>query len=247
MRFAVMHKHDKTTEAGGRPSADFIGKMGALVGGMIQQGVFKDGAGLGKSATRTRLTFQNGARAVLEGPYRGSDHELVASLMQITVKSRAEAVDWASQLGKVLGDVEIEVGKTTEAWDLGLAPEPPNPPLHYLVLVKATKDSEAGKQPSASVRAAVDEVKQKMRAAGVLTSEAALAPSKRALRIHMDRSGKKSIVDGPFTESKELIGGFSLLELPSREAVVDFAWRYGALMLESVEAVEIDIRPAVDE
>lgn len=246
MKFAVMHKHDKSTEAGQMPSQEFIQKMGALVGGMIQQGVFKDGAGLGKSANRTRVTFQSGSRTVLDGPYAGSNNELVASMLQLTVKTRAEAVEWASQLGKIYGDVEIEVGKTTEPWDLGVAPEPPNPPLHYLLLVKATKDSEAGKLPSATVSSAVDALKQKMRAAGVLTSEASLAPSQQSSRMHLDRRGKKSIVDGPFAESKELIGGFAVLDMPSKEAVVDFAWKYAALLLESVEALEIDIRPVLD-
>ncbi len=243
MRFMVMHKHDKSTEAGGRPSPEFIGKMGALIGELIESGVFEDGAGLGRSATRTRLTFKGGERTLLEGPYAGSDNELVAAFQQITVTSRAEAVEWASRLGRVLGDAEIEVGKTTEEWDLGLAPEPPNAPQHYLVLQKATKASEAGEAPSAAVRDAVDRVQKEMADAGVLTSAAALTPSSRATRIHMNRAGRRDVIDGPFAESKELIGGFAILDLPSKDAVLDFAWRYGGLMLESVETLEMDIRP----
>ena len=246
MRIMVMHKHDKSTEAGVKPSPALVEEMGKLVGGLVQSGVFKDGAGLGKSATRTRLTFKNGERTVLEGPYTGSDNELIGAFMQLTVKSRAEAVEWASKLGRVLGDVELEVGKTTEPWDLGLAPEPPNPPLHYLLLQKATKDSEAGKAPSATVRADVAKLKKEMSDAGVLTSAATLAPSARGARIHMG-GGKRKVVDGPFTESKELIGGFSLLELPSKEAAIEFCWGYGDLLLTGVDALEIDVRPLLEE
>lgn len=246
MRFMVMHKHDKSTEAGVMPSPTFIAEMGKLVGELAERGVLKDGAGLGKSATRTRLTFKDGERTVLDGPYRGSDNELVAAFMQLTVTSRAEAVGWASKLGQILGDAEIEVGKTTEAWDLGLEPEPPNPPLHYLVLLKATPASEKGEAPNARVRAAVADLEREMTAAGVLTSSATLAPSARAARIHMG-GGKRSLIDGPFAESKELIGGFVLVDLPSREEVVELCWRYGELMLKSVEKLELDIRPVLED
>lgn len=246
MRIMMMHKHDKTTEAGIFPKSDLIAQMGELIGGLAQSGVLKDGAGLGKSATRTRITFKHGERTVIDGPYKGSDHELVSSFMQLTVKSRAEAVEWASKLGRILGDAEIEVGKTTEDWDLGLVPEPPNAPLHYLLLQKATKDSEAGKAPSAKAKGDVDKLKKEMTDAGVLTSAATLAPSSQAARIHMG-GGKRSVVDGPFTESKELIGGFVLMELPSIEAALEIAWRYGDILLTHVETLEMDIRPVLED
>ncbi len=250
MLFMVMHKHDVSTERGTKPPPGFVEEMGQLVGGMLQSGVFKDGAGLGKSASRTRITFKGGERTVQDGPYGGSDNELVDAFLQITVTSRAEAVAWASKLGQILsgeGDVELEVGKTTEAWDLGLMPEPPNAPMHYLVLQKATPASEAGQAPSAAVRAQVSALKQEMTQAGVLTSSATLQPSAQATRLHMARGARtRKAVDGPFAESKELIGGFALLDMPSKEAVVEFAWRYGELMLKSVERLEMDVRPVLE-
>lgn len=245
MRFMMMHKHAPSTEAGAMPSLEFIGAMGAFIGGVAQSGALKDGAGLGKSASRTRVTFKNGERTVVDGPYGGSN-ELVASFMQLTVKSRAEAVDWASKLGRIVGDVEIEVGKTTEEWDLGLSPEPPNAPLHYLLLQKATPSSEAGQAPSAAVQAQVAALKKEMTEAGVLTSSGSLQPSSTAKRLHI-APGKRKVVDGPFTESKELIGGFVVMEMASMEAAVEFCWRYGDLMLQSVDTLELDIRPVADE
>lgn len=243
MRFMVMHKHDKSTEAGVRPSMEFIQEMGGLVGEFIQNGVFKDGAGLGKTASRTRVTFKKGERHVVDGPFsKGTDNELIHSFFQLTTKNRAEAVEWASKLGRILGDCELEVGKTTEEWDLGLSPEPPNAPHHYLVLQKATPATEKGQAPSAAVSSAIEALKKESTAAGVLTSSAVLAPSARGVRVQMDRNNKRHVVDGPFTESKEMIGGFAVLEMPSKEAVVEFAWRYGALMLKSVETLELDIR-----
>jgi hypothetical protein len=78
----------------------------------------------------------------------------------------------------------------------------------------------------------------------VLTSSGTLTPSAQGARIRMARGkGRPSVSDGPFAESKELIGGFALLDLPSKEDVLAFAERYGALMLESVETLEMDLRP----
>lgn len=249
MRFMVMHKHDVSTEQGKMPSGEFMQEMGGLIGDLLKNGVMKDGAGLGKSINRTRVTFKNGERTVVDGPFggpagAGNSNQLVTSFFQIKAKTRAEAVEWASKLGRALGgDVDIEVGKTTENWDLGFEPEPPNPPFNALLLVKADARSEAGQPLAKSAAAAVDALKREMTDAGVLTSAATLTPSSKGSRIHMDRKGKKQIVDGPFTESKELVGGFALLEMPSKEAVVEFAWKYGALMLKSVETLEMDIRP----
>jgi hypothetical protein len=249
MRFMVMHKHDwKTTETGTMPTRAFIDEMGGLIGGLLKSGAMKDGAGLGKSVNRTRLSFRNGERAVQEGPFQHGDRndELVASYLQIETKSRAEAVAWASKLGRAFGDVEIEVGKTTEPWDLGVVPEPKDPPFHALVLVKASKDFEAGKAPSASVQSALAKVTKEMTDAGVLKTSGSLTPSAKGKRLHLARNKQRAMVDGPFAESKELIGGFCLLEMPSMEAVLDFTWRYGELLLKSVETLEIDIRPVAE-
>jgi hypothetical protein len=246
MRYVLMHKQDKTHELGVMPKPEFIAAMGALVGGLAKSGALKDGGGLGKSVNRTRLTFRGGERTVLDGPFTGSDNELPATLFSVTTRSRKEAVEWASRLGRVLGDVEIEVGKTTEAWDLGLAPEPQDPPFNCLFLQKATPDSEAGKAPSPAIQSAIEDLEREMRDAGVLKNVVRMAPSAQATRISM-APGKRRAVDGPFAESKELIGGFVLVEMPSHEAVLELCDRYGALMLTSVERLEIDVRPVVDD
>jgi hypothetical protein len=88
MRFMVMHKNDKHTEAGERPSPELIAQMGAYIGEHAQKGQFVDGAGLGASATRTRLTFRGGEATVKHGPYAGV-HELVSSILLLQVKQRS--------------------------------------------------------------------------------------------------------------------------------------------------------------
>jgi len=86
MRFMIMHKNDPRTEAGEKPPRELIDQMGELIGGFAQTGRLIDGAGLGASQTRTRLTFRDGACAVKHGPYRG-EHELPAAMLLLKVKT----------------------------------------------------------------------------------------------------------------------------------------------------------------
>jgi hypothetical protein len=238
MKFMVMHKHDKNSEAGVKPPQGLITQMGALVGGMAQSGKLLDGAGLGASATRSRVTLRHGDRTVLHGPYGGSSNELPAGFVMVKVETRDQAIDWATQLGKAIGtDVEIEAGKVNEPWDIGIGEKPANAPLRYLLLHKATPASEAGTVPDLTA------VTQEMSKQGALISSAMLAPSSRAKRMTFRGSSLK-VIDGPFAESKELIGGYCVLDLPSMEEVVAFCTEYAQILLTAAaDIVEIDIRP----
>jgi hypothetical protein len=238
MRFMVMHKNDKHTEAGLRPSPELIAKMGEFVGEHAKSGRFIDGAGLGASSTRTRLTFASGQGTVKHGPYAGV-HELVSAILLLKVSSRDEAIEWAQRYGEILGDGELELGPLTEPWDLGLMAKPDNVPLRVLMLHKADKDSEAGQGLSPRQKAELTKLKNEMSKAGVLESSMGLQPSSRSKRLHFTNH-KLQVVDGPFSESKELIGGFSVLELPSIDAAVQLCIPYAEILGGTLE---IDIRP----
>src|SRR5262245_54887326 len=119
MRFMVMHKVDAQMEAGAPPPEHIIQQMGELVQGEIRAGVFKDGAGLHRSALRVRLEFDGGARTVVRGPYRGSN-ELLASFAMIKAKSLDDAIEIATRVATAAGDREIEIGPVVEPWDIGL-------------------------------------------------------------------------------------------------------------------------------
>ncbi len=236
MKFMVMHKHDKQTEAGIAPPPEFVGKMGGLVGGMAQSGKLVDGEGLGASAKRSRVTFQGGKVSVVHGPFGGSN-ELPAGFLKVKVRSRDEAIDIAKRVGEAIGgDVEIEVGKCQEGWDLGFGEKPADAPERYLVIHKATPDTEAGRLPN------LDALTNELRESGVLQSASSLAPSSRGKRLSW-RGSKHSVVDGPFAESKEMIGGYAILEMPSMEECLAFTNEYAALMLTLATELEIDVRP----
>jgi hypothetical protein len=237
MRFMIMHKNDPHTEAGERPPMELVEKMGKLIGELAQAGRFIDGAGLGGSKTRTRLTFRDGACTVKHGPYRG-EHELPAATLLLKVKTREEAIGWAERYGKILGTGELELGKVNEPWDLGLMPPPENPPLQLLMIEKADASSESGTR-SPKQKADLTRLRTEMTKAGVLVGAHHLQPSANAHRLVFTNNDMR-VIDGPFSESKELIGGFAVLELSGIEEALDLCQRYAAILGGTLE---IDVRP----
>jgi hypothetical protein len=242
MRYMVMHKHDEHTEAGKRPPPELIQKMGEFIGEYASRGQFLDGNGLGASATRTRLTFRGGACTVKHGPY-GGGHELVNASAVLKVSTREQAIGWAERWGKILGDGEIELGPVNEPWDLGLMPKPADAPLRVLLLEKTDAATESGAGRSPQVKAALSRLKTEMEKAGVLQSSATLRRSSESKRLQFTRNTLR-LIDGPFGESKELIGGYALLDLPSIETVIDCCKRYAEILGGTLE---MDIRPVADE
>lgn len=233
MRFMVMHKVDANMEAGGPPPMGIVEQMGALVQGSIKSGVFLDGAGLHRSALRTRLTFDGGKRDVVRGPYSGSN-ELLASFAMIKAPSMDHAVELASQLAKAGGDAEIEIGPVVEPWDIGVMPKPADPPTpRFLLLRKADRAFESGAAQPAGVSSLLDDWKRD----GVLVSAATLAPSAQGAR-YSKVAGKREWTDGPFTESKELVAGYSIIEMPSLAEARAWAEKYGAILDNS----QVDVR-----
>ena len=236
MRFIMMHKHDHHTEAGELPPPELVAQMGAFIGEYARTGTFIDGAGLGASKTRTRLTFKGGHCTIKHGPYTGA-HELPARVLVIQVKTRDEAIGWAERYGKILGDGEIEIGKVTEPWDLGLMPEPADAPLNMLLVDKADRETEANGR-STQVKSALTRLESEMAKAGVLQRGYGLEPSRKGKRLHFTAK-KLRVVDGPFTEAKEMIGGFAIMSFESIDDVIPVAVKYAEILGGTLE---IDVR-----
>lgn len=236
MRFMIMHKNDPQTEAGKPPPLELVHAMGAFIGEHAKAGRFIDGAGLAASKTRTRLVFKDGRLTTKRGPYRG-EHELVAATLLLKVRTREEALGWAERYGKLLGDAELEVGKVNEPWDIGLVPPPEDPPLQMLLIEKADRATEGGGR-SPQQKAALSRLKTEMTKAGVLVSSLRLQPSAKGKRLFFNDNDLR-IVDGPFAESKELIGGFSIMELSGVDEAIDLCRPYAEILGGTLE---IDIR-----
>lgn len=257
MRFIVMHKVDAHMEAGGGPIPEIVQNMGALVQESIRARVFTTGAGLHRSARRARV--ERGGEVVTRGPYTGRN-ELLDSFAMIRAHSLEEAVERAREFARVL-ETEVEVGPVVEPWELGLMAKPArNSPGRFLLLCKGDALSEAGGEPLAARRAKLAELVAALTEEGVLLMSDRLAPSARGSRlasagkagtagtlpVGVDPSApagaadkaKRYWVDGPFAESKELIAGFSVLELPSKADAIAWAERYAAVLGDN----EVDVR-----
>jgi hypothetical protein len=236
MRFMIMHTNDPHTEAGNPPPMELVKRMGELIGEYAAAGQFIDGAGLGASKTRTRLVFRNGQCMTKRGPYRG-EHELPAATLLLKVRTLEEAIGWAERYGKILGDGELEVGKVNEPWDIGLMPPPEDPPLQMLLIEKADPATEAeGRSPQ--TKAALSRLRTEMTKAGVLVRTLGLQPSARGKRLVFTRNDLR-MIDGPFAESKELIGGFAVMELSGMDEAIQLCRRYAEILGGTLE---IDVR-----
>jgi hypothetical protein len=236
MRFMVMHKVDAHMEAGGPPSQRIIQDMGAYVTRSIEDGVFEDGAGLHPSSRRVRVTFAGGQRTVVRGPYAGGN-ELLASFALIRATSVDHAIEIAARIAALTGDVEIEIGPVVEVWDLGFGERPADAPLRFLLLRKADRAFESGAAQPAGLKALMAELKRD----GVLESSATLLPSSLGAR-YRKTGGKREWTDGPFTESKELVAGYSIIDVPTQDDARTWAEAYAAILGDN----EVDIRRVAD-
>jgi hypothetical protein len=237
MRFMIMHKNDPQTEAGQPPPMELVNKMGAFIGEHAKAGRFLDGAGLAGSKTRIRLVFREGRCTVKHGPYRG-ERELPAATLLLKVRTREEAIGWAERYGKILGDGELELGKINEPWDIGLMPAPENPPLQLLLIDKADQATEGGGR-SSKQKAELSRLKTEMTKAGVLVRSIKLKPSATAKRLVFTNNDMR-VLDGPFSESKELVGGFAVMELSDMDDAIKLCRSYAAILGGTLE---IDLRP----
>jgi hypothetical protein len=241
MRFMVMHKVDAKMEAGGPPDARIIESMGALVQESLKNGVFITGAGLHPSAKRVRIKSAAGKCQLTSGPYAG-ENELLASYAMIKVPTFSDALGHAQRYALAEGECEVEVGPVVQPWDLGIMPKPAGDiPQQVLLLTKADAAFEQGVSTRAKHAEALRSLAESLGERGALLVTGTLAPSSKGVRAKPG-AGKRTWVDGPFAESKELIAGFSILEVPSLADAVAWADRYATILTDA----EVDVRELSD-
>ena len=111
--------------------------------------------------------------------------------------------------------------------------------MKVMVLVKATRDSEAGRMPSAEMMRAMGQFNESLIKAGILLAADGLKPSAQGKRV-LFSGAKRTVTDGPFTETKELVAGFWLWQVRSMEEAVEWVKRCPNPMPSDSE---IEIRP----
>ena len=115
--------------------------------------------------------------------------------------------------------------------------------MKVMVIVKATKSSEAGSMPSEKLLSEMSQYNEELVNAGIMLAGDGLHPSVKGKRIKFSE-GKRTVVDGPFTETKELIAGYWVWQVRSMEEAVEWARRCPDPM--PGEDAELEIRPIFD-
>jgi hypothetical protein len=96
--------------------------------------------------------------------------------------------------------------------------------MRFMVIVKADKDSEAGVMPDQKLLAAMGKYNEELAKAGVMLAGEGLAPSSKGARVKFE-GDKRTVVDGPFAETKELVAGFWLWQVKSKEEAIEWLKR----------------------
>jgi hypothetical protein len=110
--------------------------------------------------------------------------------------------------------------------------------MRFMVLVKADANSEAGVMPDAQLLADMGKYNEELVKAGVLLAGEGLHPSSRGARVKFS-GDKRTVIDGPFTETKELIAGFWLIQVKSREEAIEWVKRIPNPMPGTEPEIEI--------
>jgi len=97
--------------------------------------------------------------------------------------------------------------------------------MRFMMIVKATKESESGALPDEKILATMGKYNEELAKAGVLLDLSGLAPSSQGARIRFSAAGQRTVLDGPFTEAKELIAGYWLIQVKSKEEAIEWAKR----------------------
>jgi hypothetical protein len=112
--------------------------------------------------------------------------------------------------------------------------------MKFMMIVKANKDSEAGKMPSEELLAAMGKYNEELVKAGVLVDLTGLHPTSKGARVKFS-GGKPTVIDGPFAETKELIAGYWVINVKSRDEAIEWAKKAPAPHGPNQDA-EIEIR-----
>ena len=111
--------------------------------------------------------------------------------------------------------------------------------MRFMVIVKASKESEGGRLPTEKELTEMGDFNDELVKAGVMLAGEGLQPSSKGARVRFEKNGKKAVIDGPFTETKELVAGFWLWQVKSKEEAIEWLKRAPFRNGEEVEIRQV--------
>ena len=259
MRFMMIVKSNADSESGVMPTEKMLSEMGKYNDELIKAGMMLAGEGLHPSSKGTRVRYANGKVSMTDGPF-AETKELVAGFWAIQAKSLAEVIEWAKKVPFEDGEVEIrqvyemeeltETAGKPEVWnEVERQPKPARKPgtTRYMTLLKADRNTEAGVQPTEKLLVEMGALMEEVAKSGAMLSGEGLHPSAKGAKIRYSGT-KRTVVDGPFTEAKELVAGVSIVQTKTKAEAVDFARRCLQIHVDNtgINAGEIEIRPVFE-
>ena len=241
MRFIMMVKASKDSEAGVLPDEKILSEMGRYNEALVKAGALLAADGLQASSKGARVRYAEGKVKVTDGPFAAAK-ELIAGYWLIQAQSKEEAVEWAKRVPFQEGEVEIrplfeltdfpvdpaeEPGGWRGSEEQFRAAPPPRRPgtIRFMGLLKADKVTEAGTLPDEKLLAAMGAFFEEGVKSGVILSGEGLKPTSEGVRVRYSGS-KRAVIDGPFAESKELIAGYAIIQVKSRDEAIEWTKRF---------------------
>jgi len=111
--------------------------------------------------------------------------------------------------------------------------------MRFMVIVKASQESEAGRLPTEQELMEMDKFNDELLKAGVMLAGEGLQASSKGARVRFEKNGKKTVIDGPFAETKELVAGFWIWQVKSREEAIEWLKRAPFRNGEEVEIRQV--------
>jgi hypothetical protein len=201
--------------------------------------------GIQLGSTGARVRFSARKPTVLEGVPSGK--AAVAALTIIDVDSKQAAIDWVKHLPDRGGDEEIEIreggcpGGVPAVSRSKSSGAQSGDASRFIVMLKADEKSEAGLIADEPRLAAMVKHNDAAVRSGVMLAGEGLQPSARGARVKFS-GGKPAVIDGPFAEAKELVAGFWLIQVKSKDEAIEWVKRYPYPFDDG----EVEIREAFD-
>ncbi len=241
MRFMLLVKATNDYEKGVLPDEKMLSAMATYTEELVKAGALVGCERLQPSSTGTRVHYAKGKLTVTDGPF-AETKELIAGFSLIEARSREEAIEWAKRIPFQEGEIEVrplfeltdfpvDPAEQPDGWrdkeeqfrDTAPARKPGT--VRYIGLVKADKNTEAGVMPDEKFLSDMGAFMEEGIKAGVYLSGEGLQPSSKGARVRFSGT-QRLVTDGPFIETKELIGGYAILQFTSPAEALEWTKRF---------------------
>jgi hypothetical protein len=240
MKFMILRRADRNTEqvGGPMPGEELLAAMGEYHEALHAAGILRGAEGLRPTAEGVRLKLSNGKAELVDGPF-AETKELIAGFSMIDVPSKQEAIDWVKRWPRLDGDVTLEIrevgcvggcpGIEPEQAATLAAPAQTQQTFapdakRFMVLLRSNSFSESDAIPGEKTMDALIRFNRDSMIRGELLAGDGLRGSALGARVAF-AGGTLNVIDGPFTEVKELIAGYWVIRANSMQDAVEWAKR----------------------